>query len=166
MRPAMRRPSALDLLPALAAVFLLSCQASTSPAGGAAPGASPSAAATATVTASEAASPVTTGGDGPPKAIYAYLEARVAGDANRMVTLSCATWEGQAKIEAASFRNVKPRLEDAVCETAGTEGEFTLVACQGRIMTSYNGEPRAFDLSHRQFKTVNDGGEWRMCGYK
>ena len=106
------------------------------------------------------------GNDNAAQAIYAYLQARVDGDANRIVALSCSKWEPQARIEVASFKAVKPRLEEVSCKTAGTDGETTLVTCLGKIVTSYNGERRDFDVSHRQYVAVNDGGEWRMCGYR
>ncbi|MCL5998179.1 MAG: hypothetical protein M1546_19330 [Chloroflexi bacterium] len=100
------------------------------------------------------------------QAIYAYLEARTKENVDKMVQLSCAAWEEQAHIEAVSFRGRQARLQDATCADNGSDGEFTLVLCQGKIMTNYGGESRELDLSHRQFKTIFDHGEWRMCGYK
>jgi hypothetical protein len=86
-------------------------------------------------------------------AIQRYVQARVARDANRAIALSCADWEKQARIEVSSLR-AEAQLEGLACRENGTSGEFTLVDCSGKILTSYNGETRALDLSRRQFRAV------------
>jgi hypothetical protein len=102
----------------------------------------------------------------PAKAVEAYLQARAKPDVNQMIGLSCAAWEPQARLEATSIEGRQPKLEGLACQQAGAEGSTAFVACQGRIITSYDGEQREFDLAERQFKLVQEGGEWRMCGYR
>jgi len=98
--------------------------------------------------------------------VEAYLRARVEGDANRMIALSCAAWEPNARLEATSIQGRSPALESLVCSTSATEGDTAFVSCVGRIVTSYDGERREFDLAERQFRVVQEGGEWRVCGYR
>jgi hypothetical protein len=61
---------------------------------------------------------------------------------------------------------MKAQIEGLSCEENGTDGNYTLVACQGKIVTTYQGETREWNLSEHQFKLVLDDGEWRMCGYE
>jgi hypothetical protein len=98
--------------------------------------------------------------------IMAYLQARVQSDVDKMINLSCPEWEAQARIEASTFQALKAQLEGVACADAGSDGQTTLVACSGKIVTTYNGETREWSLAERQFKTVLDDGEWRMCGYQ
>lgn len=100
------------------------------------------------------------------KTVEAYLQARAKIDVNQMISLSCAAWEPNARLEATSIDGRSPALEGLACQSSGTEGGNAFVMCQGKITTSYNGEQRDFDLAERQFKLVTEGGEWRMCGYK
>lgn len=98
--------------------------------------------------------------------IMAYLQARVQSDVDKMIGLSCPDWEAQARIEASTFKALNAQLDGVSCQDAGTDGSATLVSCTGKIVTTYNGETREWPLSDRQFKTVLDDGEWRMCGYQ
>jgi hypothetical protein len=102
----------------------------------------------------------------PAQRIEAYLQARVKGDMDRMITLSCAAWEPNARLEATSIQGRSPALDALTCRTSATEGDTAFVACTGKIVTNYDGERREFDLAERQFKAVQEGGEWRMCGYR
>ena len=102
----------------------------------------------------------------PTQQIETYLRARASSNVNQMVSLSCGAWEAQARIEASSFKALNARVEGLTCQVAGTEGTATFVGCAGKIITSYNGESREVNLADKQFKTVNEGGEWRMCGYR
>jgi hypothetical protein len=52
------------------------------------------------------------------------------------------------------------------CQVTGTDGATTLVACSGKIVTSYNGENTELDLTGRTYKAVQEDSEWRMCGYQ
>jgi hypothetical protein len=98
----------------------------------------------------------------PSTAMMSYLQARTEADATKMQSLSCAEWEDQAAIQAQSFRAMNAELQDVSCTTGGQDGEFTLVSCEGEIITSYNGENRAWELGSYRMKQEN--GEWKMCG--
>jgi hypothetical protein len=103
---------------------------------------------------------------GAPKAIEAYLQARVKADADKMIALSCADWEAKARVEATSAKSQNEQLQDVACTLGAADGNAQLVQCSGKILNSYNGETRERNLSEFTFRTVADGGEWRMCGYK
>ena len=98
--------------------------------------------------------------------IQAYLQARVQSDVDKMIALSCPEWEAQARIEASTFKALNAQLDRVSCADGSADGSSTLVACTGKIVTTYNGETREWSLSEHQFKTVLDDGEWRMCGYQ
>ena len=83
-----------------------------------------------------------------------------------LTSLSCAAWEADAKTELNSFGAVTARLEDLSCNEAGKDGNFTLVACTGKIIANYNGEDQTINLADRTYKMVQEGGDWRMCGYR
>lgn len=102
----------------------------------------------------------------PAKTVESYVQARVKGDANAMIALSCAAWEPNARLEAQSIEGRNATLEGLTCERAGEEGGNAFVSCKGKINTSYNGEQREFSLAERQFKLAAEAGEWRVCGYK
>lgn len=102
----------------------------------------------------------------PAQVVQAYLAARAQSDANKMVGLSCAAWEAQAKVEASSFRALKARLDNVSCSTSSTGQDSSSVICQGRILTDYDGETRAFDVSARRYRLVKEAGDWRLCGYE
>ena len=104
--------------------------------------------------------------DAPAKAIERYLQAVVAKDADRAVTSSCAAWEGSARQEVDSFKAVAVTLKDASCKTTGDDGNVKLVACTGSISVTYNNENRSVDLAGKVYRAVQEGGDWRMCGYK
>ena len=57
-------------------------------------------------------------------------------------------------------------LDSVSCSQKGDDGQFTLVACQGKIVTTYAGETRNWDLAARNFKLVKEDGQWKMCGYQ
>lgn len=104
--------------------------------------------------------------NGAAAAIEAYTQALVAKDAERLATLSCADWEDDAKTELESFGAVKTSLENVQCEQSGTDGELALVACSGKISADYNGEILEINLADRTYLAREEGGEWRMCGYR
>jgi hypothetical protein len=99
-------------------------------------------------------------------AIEAYNQALVAKDANQLANLSCATWEADAKNELDSFGAVSARLEEPSCQVSGKDGEYTLVTCTGKIIADYNGENLEINLGDRTYKAIQEGGDWRMCGYR
>jgi len=99
-------------------------------------------------------------------AIESYLQALVARDLNQMTNASCAAWESQAKVEFDSFAAVKLELKDLACKEVGQDNDFTLVSCTGSIIANYGAEDLEIDIAERAYKTIQEGGEWRMCGYK
>ncbi|MBN1147912.1 MAG: hypothetical protein JXA78_11710 [Anaerolineales bacterium] len=100
-----------------------------------------------------------------PAAVEGYLQALVEKDENRMVNLSCAAWEAQARQEYNSFAAVELKLENLECREASQAGEYTLVACSGAMIASYGAEDLEIDVAERNYQAVQEGGEWRMCGY-
>lgn len=104
--------------------------------------------------------------DAPAQAVKGYLEALVAKDTTRVITLSCADWETQARTEADSFSSVAAELKDVNCQTSGEDGEAKLVSCTGAILATYQNEQQELSLDRQTYRVVFEGGEWRMCGYK
>lgn len=98
----------------------------------------------------------------PADTIIKYLEARIAADTEQLRELSCAEWESQAELQAASFQSIDARLEDASCTTNGTQDGMTLVECTGKIAYDYNGERNERELT--SYLAVQENGEWKMCG--
>lgn len=100
------------------------------------------------------------------QAVESYLNAMVGKQADTLSALSCSAWEAQATLEMDSFEAVSARLEGLSCAETGTENGQTLVVCQGKIVTSYQGEAREFDLSRWTYQVAQEGGDWRVCGYR
>jgi hypothetical protein len=99
----------------------------------------------------------------PAKTVESYLKARVDSDADKLRNLSCPEWEAQAMLQADSFRSMNARLEGMSCRKNGEDGKYTLVSCDGKIVTTYaNGETREWELG--TYRLVEDDGEWKMCG--
>jgi hypothetical protein len=103
---------------------------------------------------------------GPVSAVESYQNALIAGDADQLVSASCADWEAQALLELDSFTAVTTQLEGRVCQESGKDGDATLVACTGSIKANYGGEVLEIDLADRTYQVIYEGGEWRMCGYR
>jgi hypothetical protein len=99
-------------------------------------------------------------------AVENYLTALVEKKVQVISTYACAAWEEQALIELSSFGNVDTTLKDMKCQAAGSDGAYTLVQCQGKILADYNGEQQEFSLDRRAYRAILEGGEWRMCGYQ
>ena len=99
-------------------------------------------------------------------AIEGYIQALVAQDMDAAQNASCGAWEAAAQTEVRGFDGVSARLADLSCSATGTDGDFTVVSCAGTIIATYQGEDRPIDLSARDYLAVNEGGEFRMCGYK
>jgi hypothetical protein len=106
------------------------------------------------------------GGDAPAQTVLNYQEALVAKDQDRLITSSCADWESQALLELDSFVSVETELVDASCQTISQEDGTAKVTCEGAISATYQGEAREFPLSGRTFIVIQEGGEWRLCGYE
>jgi len=93
-----------------------------------------------------------------------YLEAKVASDADQLVSLSCKDWEAQAQLDAAPFESVDAEIQDMSCKADGESGEYTLVKCEGKIVVAYRGESREFNLNESTYRAIEEDGEWKMCG--
>ncbi len=102
---------------------------------------------------------------GPEKAVETYLNALVSQDVNRLVTVSCTSWEENARMELDSFQAVKARLDGVTCTKTGDEGESARVSCTGKIVATYGNEDQEIPLDRRPYLVSMEGGEWRMCGY-
>ena len=98
--------------------------------------------------------------------VEAYLKAMIAKDSTRLTTLSCKDWEMQALLEMDGFQAVKAELEGLACSATGTDGAATLVNCKGNIAATYNNEVQKISLERQTYKVQQEGGEWRVCGYK
>ena len=106
------------------------------------------------------------GTDAPAKAVELYHEALVAKDQDLLVNYACADWETQALLELDSFVSVETALVDMACQTVSEDGSTAQVECTGAISATYDGESREFALTGRTFVVVEEGGEWRLCGYE
>ena len=104
------------------------------------------------------------GGD-PGTAIEGYLKALVEKDSARLAQFSCADWEDDATLELESLAAVTVSLKDMSCQESGQDGETRLVSCSGSLLANYNGEDQEINLADRTYKAVEEGGDWRMCGY-
>jgi hypothetical protein len=93
-----------------------------------------------------------------------YLEAKVASDADELVSLSCKSWEEQANLAALSFETVDAEIQDMSCKENGEDGDSTLVSCEGKIVVAYRGETREFNLNDSTYRATEEDGEWKMCG--
>ena len=102
---------------------------------------------------------------GAPQAVETYLRSLVDRDFNRAISASCADWEAQAKVEYDSFAAVKLSLNELECRDVGNEDPFTLVTCTGSIIANYGAEDLEIDVAERTYQVIDEGGEWRMCGY-
>lgn len=99
------------------------------------------------------------------QAIFNYLVARAKTDLDSTLALSCAAWDAQAAVEVTSFRSMNAVLEGVSCAANGQAGDFTLVTCGGKMITTYGGESREWDLSSFVYQAALDDGQWTMCGY-
>src|SRR5206468_12834353 len=86
------------------------------------------------------------GQTGAASAIQKYLQARAASDVDQMTLLSCPAWEAQARVEAASFKSMNAKLDAVTCQVSGSDSGSTLVTCQGKIVTTYQGEARQWSV--------------------
>jgi len=100
------------------------------------------------------------------EAVQEYWNALVAKDDAALSLLSCADWEASALLYLDSFQAVDIRLEDFSCAQTGTEGEVSLVVCQGRLVKTYDNEDQEIDLSLRIYEVIQQGGEFLVCGIR
>lgn len=106
------------------------------------------------------------GGDVPAQTVELYYQALVEKEQDRLVNLSCADWEPMALMEFDSFRSVETTLEGLSCQSISQEADSARVTCQGEIAASYEGEIREFPLSGQTYLVIQEGGEWRVCGFE
>ncbi len=99
-------------------------------------------------------------------AIENYIRAESDQNEAQVSNLSCASWEVSALVEVDSLAGVGSKVENLACEQAGENGADTYVSCTGVLALDYNGEAQQIDLSSRTYIARQEGGEWRMCGYK
>lgn len=100
-------------------------------------------------------------------AVQSYWQAMVDRDLNKVVASSCAAWEAQARTEFNSFSAVTLKLDNVKCQAAGqAAGNTAQVTCSGSIIANYGAEDLTIDIADRTYRVVNEGGEWRMCGYQ
>jgi hypothetical protein len=95
-----------------------------------------------------------------------YFKALVAKDSTKAVNLSCSAWEKQAQIDADTFAITPATAENVQCKVTGKDGNNTLVSCTGKLVLDYNGDKQEINLADRTYQVVQEGSEWRMCGYK
>lgn len=94
-----------------------------------------------------------------------YYQAMVERDDARFASYTCAAWEEQALLEYDSFAGVEISLDGLNCQETGQEGDAILVTCEGKIAATYGSEQMDFPLDDRLHRLVNEGGDWRVCGY-
>lgn len=101
--------------------------------------------------------------DDPTAKIEAYLTARVNSDSDAVRALSCAAYEAESLTQAESFASMNAELQDMACAQSGEEGDDLLIACEGKIVTTYaDGEVHEWPLG--VYRMVQENNEWLMCG--
>jgi hypothetical protein len=103
--------------------------------------------------------------NGAAQAVEVYLQALANRDLNQMISVTCADWESQARLEYDSFAAVKLELKDLSCQETGQDQSSTLIACSGTIIANYGAEDLQIDVADQTFQVIQEGGEWRVCGY-
>ena len=107
------------------------------------------------------------GGALPGEVIEAYLAAVVAKDDVSSVNLSCVEWEAQARAEGAAFDANEVVLEAVSCQAVEEDDTSAVVTCSGRIRFSYDGGVEEhLELEGRNFRTVLEDAELKMCGFQ
>lgn len=105
-------------------------------------------------------------GNAPANAVESYLHALAERDENRLIGLTCGDWEAQARQEYNAFTAVSLKLDGVTCSQVGQEAPFTLVGCTGKIVANYGAEDLEIDVAEQTYRVVEEGGEWRVCGYQ
>ncbi len=100
--------------------------------------------------------------DTPAQTARSYFEAIVNDDQETLANLVCAAQENEARASAASLRGTGASLENLSCESAGTDGDYQIVQCQGKIIVPYQGEQREFALG--RYRIIHENNGWRWCG--
>ena len=100
------------------------------------------------------------------RVVERYLQGLAGRDLNQMITNSCTAWEAQARQEYDSFAAVSLELKEVSCKSTGQEQAYTLVDCTGSIIANYGNEDLQIDVADQTFQVVQEGGDWRVCGYQ
>lgn len=104
--------------------------------------------------------------DGATTAVEGYITALATKDQAALISNSCADWEDDALIELDSFALVEVTVDGMSCAESGTDGDKTLVDCQGKFQMSYGGEPQELELSTRTYEVIQQSGDWLVCGVR
>lgn len=99
-------------------------------------------------------------------AVESYLTALAGQDVDRLANLACKDWESQARMELDAFQGVKATVDGLACKQERIENGAALVTCEGKIVATYNNEQQDLPVSGRTYQVVEEGGEWRVCGYR
>ena len=78
----------------------------------------------------------------------------------------CQDWETQALVELDAFQGVTASLDAVSCQKQGMDGAAALITCTGNILATYNNEQQELSVEGRTYQVVEEGGEWRVCGYR
>lgn len=99
-------------------------------------------------------------------AVENYYHALTSKDYNLLINNSCSDWELFAKTDYESFAAITASLSEINCQISSKENKFTLVSCSGKIIANYGNEVLEIDLADQMYLTIEEGGDWRMCGYR
>jgi hypothetical protein len=100
------------------------------------------------------------------RAVERYLQSLAKRDLNQMITNACTAWESQTRQEYDSFAAVSLELNEVSCKSTGQEQTYTLVDCTGSIIANYGNEDLQIDVADQTFRVIQEGGDWRVCGYQ
>ncbi len=101
----------------------------------------------------------------PVSVVVDFINVRITGDETKLVALTCKDQESWARTQAASFKQGLTTVKSVNCKQDNTEGQYTVVRCEGSLVKSYNGENTAIDLAGRGYRTIQEDNQWRVCGY-
>jgi hypothetical protein len=99
------------------------------------------------------------------RTVELYLQGLAGRDLNQMISNACSDWETQARQEYDSFAAVTLELKDLSCKSTGDQPAYSLVDCTGSIVANYGDEDLQIDVADQTFRVIQEGGEWRVCGY-
>jgi hypothetical protein len=99
------------------------------------------------------------------QAVEDYLLALSDKDEGALLELSCPDREAESLIEFDALAQVDTVLRELSCREAGREAGAALVACRGKIVSSYGSEIFEYDLEGRIYRVIAEGDRWLVCGY-
>ena len=95
-----------------------------------------------------------------------YVRALAGKDKAVITNLSCNEWEESAILEIDGLLSVDAEVSELSCGVTGTDGDSTLVVCNGSLDLTYNDEIRSIDLSRRTYYLQENDGQWQVCEYR